>query len=152
MVSINIWGPSCWALFHTIIAKIKPEEFIKIRDGLFHNLRIISQNLPCQNCSNHAKHFFQRHPKLMFHTKNDMANFFWFFHNYVNSSKKKPTFLEENLSIYNTKQLRSVYTDFLKNYTAKDNGLKMLSETLHRKNIAKGFHQWMKINNKSFMN
>ena len=70
----------------------------------------------------------------------------------MNSSKKKPTFLEENLSIYNTKQLRSVYTDFLKNYTAKDNGLKMLSETLHRKNIAKGFHQWMKINNKSFTN
>ena len=151
MVSINIWGPSCWMLFHTIIAKIKPEEFMKIRDGLFHNLRTISQNLPCPNCSNHAKHFFQRQRNLTFKTKHEMANFFWYFHNNVNSSKKKPTF-PEDLSVYNTKQLRTVYTDFLKNYTAKDNGLKMMSDTLHRKNIAKGFHQWMKINNKSFMN
>lgn len=151
MVSINIWGPSCWKLFHTIIAKIKPEEFIRIRDGLLHNLRVISQNLPCQNCSNHAKSFFARQPKLIFNTKNEMANFFWFFHNHVNAGNKKSAFLEADLSIYNTNKLRDVYVDFLNKYTSKDNGLKMLSDTLHRKNIAKGFHQWMKANNKSFM-
>jgi len=151
MVSINIWGPSCWTFFHTIIAKIKPEDFTKVRDGLLHNLRIISQNLPCPYCSMHAKSFFQRQKNLSFNTKEEMANFFWFFHNHVNALKKKTQFPESDLSIYHNKNLRDVYSQFINHYTSKDNGLKMLSETMYRKNVAKGVHQWMRINNKSFM-
>jgi len=151
MVSINIWGPSSWTFFHTIITKIKPEDFLKVRDGLFHNLRVISQNLPCPYCSTHAKSFFGRQRNLTFNTKEEMANFFWFFHNHVNALKKKPPFSESELSTYNNKNLRDVYSRFINNYTSKDNGLRMLSETMHRKGIAKGLHQWMKMNNKSFM-
>lgn len=152
MVSINIWGPSCWTFFHTIIAKIKPNEFTKIRDGLLHNLRVISQNLPCPYCSAHAKSFFGRQKNLHFNTKEEMINFFWFFHNHVNAMKKKSQFPESELSSYNNKNLRDVYSRFAIYYTSKDNGLRTLSETMHRKNISRGLNQWLRINNKSFMN
>jgi hypothetical protein len=80
-----------------------------------------------------------------------MANFFWFFHNYVNGTKRKSVFSEENLMVYDNKNLRDVYSHFTKQYTAKDTGLKMMSDTMHRKNILRGFHTWMLNNHRYFM-
>jgi hypothetical protein len=150
MTRINIWGPACWLFFHTLLAKIKPEEFLNIRDSLMSQLQAICSNLPCPSCSNHSRQFFQRQGSLQFKTKDEMIGFFWFFHNYVNAKKRKPSFSFSGLEKYNSENLRNAYTNFANQYTAKDTGLKLMSETFHRKGILRGFHQWMLQNNRSF--
>jgi len=148
---INEWGPACWIFFHTIVSKVKPDEFMKIRDGLTNQLRIICSNLPCPSCSNHSKRYFQRQRSLDFQTKEEMIGFWWHFHNHVNKMKGKREFLfsEVNDSSHN---LRNTYQDFYRKYGAKDNGLKMMSDTFYRKNILTGFHKWIAVNNNSFFN
>jgi hypothetical protein len=150
MTRIIEWGPACWIFFHTVVEKIKPEDFLNIRNGLMNHLRMICSNLPCPSCSNHAKLYFQRQRSLNFQTKEEMIGFWWHFHNHVNKMKKKPEFPFSDLS-YSNNNLRNVYENFSRQYTAKDTGLKMMSETFHRKNILMGFHKWMVQNNKSFI-
>lgn len=150
MTRINEWGPACWIFFHTLVDKIKPENFLKVRNGLTAHLRIICSNLPCPTCSNHSKLYFHRQRSLNFQSKEEMIGFWWHFHNHVNKSKGKPEFPFSDLSSYSSNNLRSTYERFASQYTAKDTNLKMMSETFHRKNILKGFHHWMIQNNQSF--
>jgi hypothetical protein len=89
---------------------------------------------------------------LDFQTKEEMIGFWWHFHNYVNKFKGKPEFPFSELSNYSTRNLRETYENFAKHYTAKDTGLKMMNDTFYRKNILKGFHNWIVINNSSFYN
>ena len=152
MPSIYQWGPSCWIFFHTLVKKIKPEYFLQIRDPLMHQIKNICFNLPCPTCSNHSKMFFGRQGPLDFKTKEECEYFFWFFHNHVNRQKRKSEYPATSLSSYNDKHLRQTYEEFARQYTAKDNGLKLMSETFHRKGILKGFHKWIILNNKCFIN
>lgn len=150
MTRITFWGPACWRFFHTLIAKIKPDQFLNIRDSLMNHLQTICSNLPCPSCSSHAKQFFQQQGPLQFQTKDEMIGFFWFFHEHVSKKLNKPPFPFSNIGIYNSMRLRDCYTNFANQYTAKDTGLKLMSETFHRKGILRGFNQWMVHNNQSF--
>ena len=152
MPSIYKWGPSCWVFFHTIINKIKPECFLEIRDSLMNHIKIICFNLPCPTCSNHSKSFFGRQSSLGFKTKEECEHFLWFFHNHVNKTKRKPEYPASSLSSYSGRNLRNAYQDFATQYTEKDNGLKLMADTFHRKRIMQGFHRWILANNKCFMN
>ena len=148
---IDEWGPACWIFFHTIVSKIKPEEFMKIRNGLTNHLRVICSNLPCPSCSSHAKRYFQRQRSLDFQTKEEMIGFWWYFHNQVNKMKGKPEISITEIN-YNHNNLRNTYQNFSKHYIAKDNGLRMMNDTFYRKNILSGFHKWIVANNHSFTN
>jgi len=150
MTRIGEWGPACWIFIHTLLSKIKPEEFESVRNSLFLNLVTICTNLPCNICSGHARVFFQKQGSLNFKTREEMQHFFWYFHQHVNKSKRKPEFPFSELTIYNTKNLTHEYVMFAKHYTAKDNGLKLMSETMQRKGIARSFHNWLRANGRKF--
>lgn len=152
MTRIGDWGPACWIFIHTLLSKIKPSEFENVRNSLLNNLIAICTHLPCEVCSNHSKVFFQRQGPLNFKTKEEMIHFFWFFHQYVNRTKKKPDFPLSDMAQYNSKNLRETYVTFARHYTAKDNGLKLMSETMQRKGIFRGFHSWIRMNGKKFVN
>ena len=148
---INEWGPACWIFFHTIVSKIKPEEFMKIRNGLMNQLRVICSNLPCPSCSSHAKRYFQRQRSLNFQTKDELIGFWWYFHNQVNKMKGKSEIPLSEIN-YDSRNLRETYQNFSRHYIAKDNGLRMMNDTFYRKNILAGFHKWIMANNNSFIN
>ena len=152
MTRISEWGPACWIFFHTIVAKVKPDQFLKIRDELTNQLRVICSNLPCPSCSNHSKLFFERQRSFNFQTKEEMIGFWWHFHNHVNKFKRKSEFSFQDLSQYSSRNLRDTYQNFTKQYSAKDTGLKMMNDTFYRKNILKGFHKWIILRNSSFFN
>ena len=56
---MNKWGPPVWMFLHTLAEKIKEDEFSKIAPSTFTLIRAICSNLPCPECSMHAKTFFQ---------------------------------------------------------------------------------------------
>jgi len=152
MTRISEWGPACWNFFHTIVSKVKPADFLLIRDELMYHLRIICSNLPCPSCSSHSKLFFSRQRSLNFQNKEELIGFWWHFHNHVNKFKGKPEHPFQNLSHYSSRNLRDAYQHFSRHYIAKDTGLKMMSDTFYRKNILNGFHKWISLRNNSFFN
>lgn len=152
MVSIYEWGPKTWTFFHTLVSRIKPESFPTVWRSLLGLIQSICANLPCPYCSNHATTFFKRHANVTFHTKDDMIDFFWFFHNQVNASKRKPFFPKERLTMYDSKSLNDVYGAFIHVYSQKDNSLKMLNESFRRRLILKSVHQWFMEHRKDFTN
>lgn len=147
---ITEWGPACWVFFHTIVSKIKPDEFMKVRDGLTNQLRVICSNLPCPSCSSHSKRYFRNQRSLDFQSKEEMIGFWWHFHNHVNKMKGKPELPFTELNHSNN--LRDVYQNFSKHYIAKDHGLRTMNDTFYRKNILTGFHKWIVQNNHYFSN
>jgi hypothetical protein len=148
----EVWGPPTWRFLHCLAEQIQEDQFNAIGPQLYSIILSICKNLPCPDCSAHATNFFNKLKKDSVKSKNGLRAVLFTLHNQVNSRKKKPAYPESDLASYSSRNLRETYTNFIRNYTARDNGLKMMSETLHRKNIIKGFHSWMLRNNQSFMN
>ena len=112
-MNINFWGPACWALFHTLAEKIKEDHFPIIGQQLYAQIKLLCQNLPCQDCSNHAKQFLSKVNPANLKTKNDLKNLLYVFHNQVNMRKQKASSRYEELEIYKHKSLILVYNNFI---------------------------------------
>ena len=150
MPSIEIWGPACWTFFHTIACKIKNESFPIIGKQLFEIIYSICSNLPCPNCSNHAKLFFSKNSKnIVINKKEDLINFLYLFHNSVNTRKKKPLFNSENLEKYSSNNLLNCYNNFITTFHTNNN-MKLLNESFQRKIVVNNVKNWILVNNKHF--
>ena len=57
-MSPSYWGPNTWIFMHTLACKIKEDSFPIIGKQLVLYLIQISYNLPCPECSQHAKQFW----------------------------------------------------------------------------------------------
>ena len=59
-MSPSHWGPPIWALFHTMIEKVKEESFQSLGPQMFSLIKQICQYLPCPDCANHAIIFLNK--------------------------------------------------------------------------------------------
>ena len=91
-MSINIWGPSTWILFHTLIEKLTDDGFDKIGLPLFTYIKRICRNLPCPDCAQHASYFLSQINLANIKTKHDLKTTIYIFHNNVNKRKNKPIY------------------------------------------------------------
>ena len=57
-MSPSQWGPPTWIFLHTLVAKIKDEQFPVIGQQVIANIIQICLFLPCPECSVHAKQFW----------------------------------------------------------------------------------------------
>ena len=54
-MSPSQWGPPTWVFIHTLAEKIKEDHFNAIGKPVIYNILQICNNLPCPECSDHAK-------------------------------------------------------------------------------------------------
>ena len=59
-MSPSYWGPSTWIFMHTLAANVKETSFPIIGPSLILILIQICNNLPCPECSQHAKQFWSK--------------------------------------------------------------------------------------------
>ena len=150
MSSLSQWGPSTWALLHTLAEKIKDDRYTAIGAQLFHFIIQICCNLPCPDCTTHAKMFLSKVSPTALRTKNDMKTLLYVFHNAVNKRKNLPLFQFDQLdTTYKSKNLINVYNEFIRNYHTRGN-MKLLSESFHRSQVVKQFRVWFMHNIQSF--
>jgi hypothetical protein len=72
---------------HTLAAKLKESSFNIIGPHLIRILIQICNNLPCPECSQHAKIFWSKVNINNLKNKSDLINILFVFHNVVNKKK-----------------------------------------------------------------
>lgn len=146
------WGPPLWLFLHTLAEKIDETKFNELGFGsqLFNLIKQICNNLPCPDCSKHATSFLNKVKLNTISTKQDFKMMLFYFHNLVNIRTNKPAFLQTDLSIYANYSLPGVFKHFVTTYIRKTGNLKLMNDSLHRKNIIINVSSWLKTNHDHF--
>jgi hypothetical protein len=144
-MSINNWGPATWNLLHTLSYKIKEEHFEMQKEKLIYFLTNICNNLPCPDCTKHARLFLQKINIKNIKTKNDYILVVFTLHNEVNIRLKKAKQEYDIVHSYDNYKLRNIIINFINKFQVKGN-MKMLSNTFHRTQLLNEFMEWVKKN------
>ena len=142
-----IWGEPVWFLLHTLAEKVKPESFSIIKKELLQNIYTICTNLPCPDCSNHAKIYLDDIRFLNILTRDDLKNALFEFHNSVNIRKGYPLFNRAELdSKYKIAITKNIIIHFMNHFQDKYRSPKLISSDLYRSRIAEMLKQWFNKN------
>jgi hypothetical protein len=140
------WGPPIWALFHTMAEKIKEEHYSSVYIQLFSLIKQICRDLPCPDCANHATQFLNKVNLKTIANKNELRMMLFVFHNSVNRRKGLPIYESKDLEIYQSFRLPEVFRKFALTYNAKTGNLKLMSDSLTRRQIIVNVSNWFKQN------
>jgi hypothetical protein len=144
-MSPSDWGPPTWIFLHTIAEKVKETSFPLISQQLIQMIVEICNNLPCPECSSHAKVFWNNVNKINIQTKQDLINLLFVFHNNVNKRKNTPQFKYENLVKYKNLKLVYQYNIFTKKFNTNGN-MNLINESFHRKLMMISLKRWLMKN------
>ena len=145
-MSKKIWGNSVWYLFHTLAYKIKSLDSSDIK-LLFGHISSISKNLPCPECSVDASLFLSRvNVNIVTYSRENLINFLFEFHNYVNKKINKPIFLLEDLKKYSTANTMNIITHFNNVMNENSNNSRLMMDSFNRQNSVKMFMQYIRQN------
>jgi len=145
-MSPNYWGPPTWKLLHTLAAKVKEDGYPLISQQLYNYIVQICHNLPCPECSAHAKLFLSKINSQNLKTKNDLKNALYVFHNAVSTRKGSRLFKYEELdSTYENVNIIIAFNDFSKNFNTNGN-MKFISDNFHRQQLLTVFKKWIMQN------
>ena len=144
-MSPSYWGPSTWIFIHTLAAKIKEPSFPVIGQNLILILIQICNNLPCPECSQHAKQFWSKVKTVNIKSKSDLINLLFVFHNMVNKRKQIRPFKYENLQYYETRNIIETYNTFARNFNTRGN-MNLINESFHRNMMLSSLRTWLMSN------
>ena len=137
------WGEPTWFLFHTLSEKIKEENFLSLKPELIKLIYSICTNLPCPDCSNHAKAYLDKINFNMIQNKEQLINMFFVFHNFVNSRKGFPLFNYDELREKYSKAITiNIIQNFLVAFTQKNKNVHMIANEMHRKRLVGTITAW----------
>ena len=142
-----IWGEAVWNLLHTLSVKVKESEFSRIRVELLSNIYGICTNLPCPECSNHAKTYLDGINFNTIQTKIDLIRMLHTFHNSVNQRKGYPFYpydqVEEKYSKAITAKIIQVGILY---FSDKIRSKKLLATDLHKSIFTQDLKSWFNAN------
>ena len=146
-----LWGAPTWYFFHTIAAKIKPEEFQKYKLQILEIIQTVCYNLPCPSCTEHAKQYIQKMSPTSIMCKDDLIKFLFVFHNNVNERKRKPVFsYGELIEKYKTANLINITNNFLYYFKMEHHSVRMIADGMHRKQTGTRIQIWLQTNKHIF--
>jgi len=146
------WGPAVWFALHTMAEKVKDDSFSKIREPLLKWIYTICTNLPCPDCSMHAKIYLDAINFNTIQSKDSLKRMLFDFHNSVNSRKGYSQFSYEELD---AKYSKAVTVNILQNFTSffedrNHRSVKLIATDLQRALICNEFKKWINENIQHF--
>jgi len=133
------WGPITWFLLHTFAEKIHNSAFLANRANYLNLIFNLCCNLPCPDCSNHAKIYLTRARfKYIIKTKNELRLFLWKFHNNTNTRLKKE---QQNISILkmyfngNFEKIITLFSKEIFKQVGSTNILNLMYKNIHAQKI-----------------
>jgi len=145
------WGPPTWFLFHTLAHKIRDEQFSKIKNELLTNIITICRNLPCPKCAEHATDYMSKINIGAIHTKDDLKNMLFKFHNDVNVRTGAPLFEYNDLqNKYNSAVTINIVQNFFVYFKDKSFNVTAIANSMHRERITNSLKEWFQKNIQCF--
>jgi len=142
-----IWGEGIWNLLHTLSVKVKETDFLRIRVELLNHIYGICTNLPCPECSNHAKTYLDGINFNTIQTKVDLIKLLHAFHNDVNYRKGYPFFpyeqVEEKYSKAITGKILQVGMVY---FSDRIRSKKLLASDLYKSRLTQELKNWFNTN------
>jgi len=142
-----LWGAPTWFLLHTLAEKVKEEHFDRIKIDLYRSIYTICTNLPCPDCSNHAKEYLDSINFALLKTKQDLKNMLFVFHNIVNQRKGQPIYNKEEMeNTYPKAVTVNIINNFLFYFSDKSRSPKLMAGDLYRSRITANIKEWLTQN------
>lgn len=143
------WGQPVWFFLHTIAHKIKNESFSILRLELLTHIYTICSNLPCPDCSKHAKIYLGGINFNNIQTKMDLINMLFEFHNSVNRRKGFEEFNREQLDTkYTSANTNAILNYFVNAFMDKHASPRMIADDIYRARLTYNIQKWF-IENKA---
>jgi hypothetical protein len=146
----EVWGPPVWTFFHVLAEKVNENAYPIIKNQLFIIIQKICGFLPCPECSQHATGFLGKVRINDLRSKTDFKNMLFFFHNYVNSKKRKRVYNYSDLEVYKRYNIIYSFNNFIRVYHTKGN-MKQLSESFQRQFVINDVRRWLTKNIRAFI-
>ena len=146
------WGEPTWFLLHTLCEKVKDEHFNEIRASLLNIIYLICTNLPCPDCSAHAKQYLDKINMNMIQTKDQLKRVMFDFHNTLNVRKQFRIFKYDDLTKYSNARTINIIYNFMAYYDVKNRSIHMISNDIYRNNMIAKIKDWFNQNIKYFDN
>ena len=143
------WGTPTWYFFHSFAQHINDDFYKKNKDIICSLLKAICFNLPCDECSKHAKQYTRNTLNGKYiKNKKDLQDYFYSFHNSVNVRKGKKKFT--NYDMYKKSKLFQISNNFFVIYSGTHNPHRGFTDQLNRTHIVKEFKNLFKNNSNKF--
>jgi len=145
------WGSPTWIFLHTLVEKIKDEHFSKMRNEVLKNIYLICTNLPCPECSMHAKNYLNGQNFNTIVNKSQLKTMLYDFHNSVNLRKGYPMFNVVDLqSTYNEEILSITFYNFLIKFRDRGASNRYIHEDIYRTQLSKDLIKWFNASKEYF--
>jgi hypothetical protein len=144
------WGEPTWFLLHTLCEKVHETDFPQIRQSLINIIYSICTNLPCPDCSAHAKQYLDGINFNAIQTKEQLKRVFFDFHNSLNVKKGFPIFNYQDLQKYSTAITINIIYNFMNFYSVKNHSIHMISNDIYRNRMIDTIKTWFNVNIKYF--
>jgi Erv1 / Alr family len=142
-----IWGEPTWFLLHTLAEKVIDEKFQEVRKGLLDIIYTIATNLPCPNCSVHAKGYLDGVNFNSIQTKEQLKLMLFDFHNFVNKRKQFEVYQLNDLSSkYSAAITKNIIQNFMTHFEQKSKSIRLIADDLHRQRITVNLKEWFNNN------
>lgn len=144
------WGPIVWNLLHCIACKIKPIYFENEEKNILTMIKGICANLPCPTCAAHSTSILRKYSPKVFKSKEDLKKLILMLHNVVNKKLKKDTYTLELLSMYDSKDFKTILIDYYVMMNKNKYSEKMMLNTFHKNAFTKRFYKYFTTNLEKF--
>ena len=151
MSLVQLWGNSCWYLFHTLAYKLK-EEHNGLIPKILEKIMYICKNLPCPDCSEHAVMTLSRLNRHLVITKEDLIKVLLQFHNNVNKRRNVVEFTREEYNDkYNSANFDAIAINFFKVMTSRfPTNERGMANELQRRIMVNNIANFIKDNRHAF--
>ena len=146
MSNNNYWGNITWKFLHTMIEKIKEEEYNNEREKLLHFIKKICLNLPCPECKKHAVSFMTEIKLKDVNSKEEFKYLLFNFHNEVNQRLKKNIEEDNILENYKNIEFVPIISSFINIFSRPTINNRLMMDSLNRNFLMKELLAYLKEN------
>ena len=145
------WGPITWTFLHSMVEKINPNLFNDYRNDYLDIIYGICTNLPCPDCSDHARMVLHEAYYNKIENKEDLIEFLIQFHNIVNKRLNKPKF-DEIDNLYKNKNLVMLFNDMINIHSKfKSTNQKLMAHNFQRNLYMRKLYEQFNHISKTFL-
>jgi hypothetical protein len=130
---------------------MKNQHFNEMKNSLLDFFVLVSANLPCPECTEHAQQETKNLDKSKITNKKELCIYFLNFHNKVNARTKKKIFtIQEYISKYKKAVTRNVISNFFINMTKSDHNVKLMINSFYKTKAIASLKTWIAKNYSKF--
>ena len=140
------WGEPTWTFFHTLIEKIKDEEYNTEKKHILQLIKNICNNLPCPDCKKHASKYLSKVTIRHVETQDMFKNLLFTFHNDVNKRTRTQVEQEQILDQYKEKILKDVFINFVRVFSKPVHNNRLMMDCMKRNILMKKIVSYIQDN------